>query len=98
MDMENNINLPADEDKEYVIFTDKTKDGREIELAVLEEFECQRKYYVTAALVEGDTINTENIFIYRLKLKGSVDYSIEKITDPSEYASVSKSYMEMSES
>lgn len=88
-------NSVDNEYKEYVTFSDTTKSGRKIELAVMDEFEYVNKYYVAAALVEDDVINEESLFIYRLKLKGAVDYSVEKITDPKEYEQVAKAYEEM---
>lgn len=88
-------NSVDNEYKEYVTFSDTTKSGRKIELAVMDEFEYANKYYVAAALVEDDVINEESLFIYRLKLKGAVDYSVEKITDPKEYEQVAKAYEEM---
>lgn len=101
MDLEMNENdelsiKAGDEaEKEYVIFTDTTGSGRVVEMAVVDEFEYERKYYVVGALVENDEINDENLFIYRLKLKGKEDYDVEKISDPKEYESVAKAYIEM---
>lgn len=82
-------------ENEYVVFTDKTASGQEIELAVVEEFEYERKYYVACSLVENDEIDETNVFIYRMKLKGTDDYYFEKITDPKEFEKVSNAYLEM---
>lgn len=84
-----------EEIKEYVTFTDITGSGREIELAVMDEFEFDKKLYVVGALIEDDRVNDENLFIYRLLLKGKDDYSVEKITDIKEYETVAKAYVEM---
>lgn len=84
-----------EEIKEYVTFTDITGSGREIELAVMDEFEFDKKLYVVGALIEDDRVNDENLFIYRLLLKGEDDYSVEKITDIKEYETVAKAYVEM---
>lgn len=80
---------------EYVIFHDTTESGREVEMAVIEEFEYENKYYVVSAQVKDDTVYDEDLFIYRLLLKGKDDYSVEKIADPKEYEKVAKAYIEM---
>lgn len=82
-------------DKEYITFTDKLDDGSEIEMAVIEEFEFEQKYYVASALVEDDAVNENNIFIYRLRPNGKDDYSFERIADEKEFERVSKAYMYM---
>lgn len=79
---------------EYITFNMPTKDGREIELAVVDEFEFERKTYVVAALVEGDTINEDALFIYRSIVKGE-DFTIEKIEDAGEYERISNAYLEL---
>lgn len=84
-----------DEEKEYVTFTDVTKSGRKVEMAVMDEFEFEKKYYVVGALIEGDTVNDENLYIYRVKLKGDEDFEVEKIADPREYEKIAKAYIEM---
>lgn len=83
------------ETKEYITFTDTTQSGREIELAVIEEFEFENKFYVVGALVKDDTVYDEDLFIYRLLLKGEEEYSVEKITDVKEYERIAKAYVEM---
>lgn len=82
------------EDKEYVTFTVETMSGDTAELAVLCEFEFEKKVYVAAALVEGDTINTEGVYIYRAK-ETEDGFKAEKITNHVEYERVVKAYSEM---
>ena len=82
-------------DKEYVIFNDVTSDGTEIELAVVDEFEYERKLYVASALVKDDEVDENTLFLYRLKENGKDDYEFEKIKDPKEYARVTKAYMSL---
>lgn len=82
-------------DKEYIIFTDTTKSGEEIELAVVDEFEYERKYYVASALVKDDEIDENTVFLYRVKMKDE-EYTFEKITDPKEYERVSRAYLSIS--
>jgi len=83
-----------DDFKEYITFNMTTKDGNEIELAVVDEFEFERKTYVVAALVEGDTINEDALFIYRSIIKDE-DFTIEKIEDAAEYERISNAYLEL---
>ena len=53
--------------KEYITFVVNTRDGDEVEMAVIDQFEFENKGYVAAALVEGDTVNEEGVFLYRVK-------------------------------
>ena len=80
--------------QEYVTFYVTTQDGTKVEMAVEDEFEFEHKNYVAAALIEGDTINEEGIYIYKAKI---VDDEIvaEKITNKVDYERVVKAYMEM---
>lgn len=80
--------------QEYVTFYVTTQDGTKVEMAVVDEFEFEHKNYVAAALIEGDTINEEGIYIYKAKI---VDDEIvaEKIMNKVDYERVVKAYMEM---
>ena len=80
--------------QEYVTFYVTTQDGTKVEMAVVDENENEHKNYVAAALIEGDTINEEGIYIYKAKI---VDGEIvaEKITNKVDYERVVKAYMEM---
>ena len=88
-------NMTGGELSEYVTFTVTAKDGREVEMAVVDEFEFERKNYVASALIENETVQEENLYIYRLVLKAGDDFSVEKITDPKEYQRVAEAYLEM---
>lgn len=83
-----------DEFKEYVTFTVTASDGSEVELAVLEEFEFEKKTYVAAAKVEGDTVSEEGVYIYRTVI-GEEDFTVEKIEDKTEYEKVVNAYMDL---
>lgn len=85
-----------EEFKEYVTFTTTNKEGNEIEMAVLDEFEFEHKNYVAAALIEDDTINEDGLFIFRVKEAGE-EIKVEKITNPVEYQKIAQAYMEMEE-
>lgn len=83
-----------DEYKEYVTFFVTASDGREVELAVVEEFEFEKNNYVAAAEVIGDAISENGVFIFKTII-GEDDFTVEKIEDPAEYEKVIKAYMEM---
>ena len=63
--------------KEYITFVVSTKDGQEVEMAVIDQFEFENKGYVAAALLDVDTVSDEGCFIYRVKV-GEDDFKVEK--------------------
>lgn len=79
--------------QEYVTFATKDKDGNDIEMAVVDEFEYSRKNYVVTAIVTGDEIAGDERFIYRVK--PGTEFAVEKITVPGEYEEVANAYLEM---
>ena len=83
------------ESEQYVTFTTETSTGETVEMAVLSEFEYDKKFYVAAGLIEGDEIK-EGVFLYRVK--DSEEFTVEKLRNKFEYDSVSKAYLEMLES
>ena len=80
--------------REYITFVVNTRDGDEVEMAVIDQFEFENKSYVVAALVEGDTVSDEGCFIYRIKV-GEDDFKVEKITNQIDYNRIAEAYMEM---
>ena len=80
--------------QEYATFTTTTKGGKEIEMAVVDEFEYERKHYVVGAIIEDETINEDGMYIYRSVINGE-DFTVEKIDSEAEYMKVAKAYMEM---
>ena len=82
--------------KEYVTFTTTTKDGKEIEMAVVDEFDFENKHYVAASVIKEDEVQADGIYIYRCIIKGD-DFKIEKITKQFEYKQVVEAYMNMEE-
>ena len=82
--------------KEYATFTVTNKEGEEVELAVVDEFDFDHKHYVVGALIEGDTINEDGLFIYKAKITED-DFTVEKIANKLDYEKISKAYMEMDE-
>ncbi len=85
-----------EEFKEYTIFTTTNKEGKEIEMAVVDEFEFEHKNYVVSAVIEDNTINEDGLFIFRVKEMGD-DFKIEKISGQVEYQKIAQAYMDMEE-
>ena len=83
-----------EEFKEYITFNISTKDGDMVEMAVVDQFEFENKSYVAAALVDGDTICDDGLFIYRVKVAED-DFKVEKILNQVDYQRVVEAYMEM---
>ena len=79
---------------EYVIFHVTAKDGTDVEMAVMDEFEYDHKQYVVGAVVEGDTILEDGLYIYRSIIEGD-NFKVEKIEKESEYKKVAEAYLEM---
>lgn len=86
----------AEELQEYVTFHVKAKDGRDVEMAVIDEFDFEKAHYVVAAQVIDDTISEEGQYIYKAILKGD-DFTVEKIRREFDYRRIAEAYMEMAE-
>ena len=80
--------------KEYATFVTTNKEGNEIEMAVIDEFEFEHKNYVVGALIENDTVNEEGLFIFKLK-EAVEEIKVEKIANSDEYQKIAQAYMEM---
>ena len=80
--------------QEYATFTITTKDGAEIEMAVVDEFEFEKKHYVVGAVIEDDVVKEDGLYIYRSVFKGE-DFSVEKITNPTDYQKIAEAYMNL---
>ena len=83
-----------EEFREYATFTTTNKEGNEIEMAVMDEFEFEHKNYVVGALIEENTIQEDGLFIFRIKEIGE-DIQVEKISSQTEYQKIAQAYMEM---
>lgn len=79
---------------EYITFTVTTKDGTEVEMAVVDEFDFENKHYVVGAVIEDDTIREDGLYIYKSVMEGD-DFKVEKITREFEYQRIAEAYMEM---
>lgn len=82
--------------KDYVTFHVTAKDGSDVEMAVVDEFEFENKHYVVGAVVQDDTILDDGRYIYRSVIKDD-DFTVEKITREFEYNRVAEAYMGMEE-
>ena len=91
--MENNC---TEEFNEYVTFRTTAKDGSDLEMAVVDEFDYEGRHYVVGALIEGDTITEEGRYIYRSVITGD-DFTVEKIRNQIDYNRIAQAYMEMEE-
>ena len=81
---------------EYITFHVTSKDGADVEMAVVDEFDFENKHYVVGALVEDDTINEDGVYSYRSVIEGD-DFKVEKIAREFDYNRIAKAYMEMEE-
>ena len=80
---------------EYTVFETETKDGGKVEMAVIDEFEFEGGKYVAAALVEGDTINEDGLYVFRA-FNENDEFRAEKIESPEEYERVCNAYLDYS--
>jgi len=82
------------ETREYVTFHITAKDGSDVEMAVVDEFDYENKHYVAGAVIRDDVIQDDGIYIYRCVMQGD-DFKVEKITREFEYNKVVEAYMNM---
>ena len=80
--------------QEYVTFVITARDGSEVELAVVDEFEFENKQYVVGAVIEGDTINDEARYIYLADVKGE-ELVVKKIEKEFDYNRIANAYLHM---
>lgn len=87
--MENEFN-------EYLTFHITAKDGSDVEMAVVDEFDFENKHYVVGAVVKDDTIMDDGRYIYESIVNGD-DFTVEKIKREFDYNRMAKAYIEMEE-
>lgn len=87
-------NKASYESGEYVTFHVTARDGRDVEMAVVDEFDIENRHYVVGSVVEDDVILTEGQYIYQCHIKGD-DFTVEPILDPKEFERVSRAYMKL---
>lgn len=81
---------------EYITFHVTAKDGSDVEMAVVDEFDFEDKHYVVGAIVKDDTILDDGRYIYQSIINGD-DFVVEKIKREFDYNRIAKAYMEMDE-
>lgn len=81
---------------EYLTFNVTTKDGTEVEMAVMDEFDFEGKHYVVGAVIKDDTIVDDGRYIYRSVMDGE-GFRVEKISREFEYKRIAEAYMEIEE-
>ncbi|MBE5882641.1 MAG: DUF1292 domain-containing protein [Lachnospiraceae bacterium] len=91
--MENNY---TEEYKEYVTFHTTSKDGADLEMAVMDEFDYEGRHYVVGALIKDDEIQEDGRYIYRSIITGD-EFTVEKIRNEIDYNRIARAYMEMEE-
>lgn len=82
--------------QEYITFHVTAKDGTDVEMAVVDEFDFEKEHYVVGAIVEDDTINDDGRYIYRSVMKGD-DFTVEKIKREFDYKRIAEVYLRMLE-
>ena len=82
------------ESGEYVTFHVTAKDGSDVEMAVVDEFDIENRHYVVGCVVVDDEIRTDGQYIYQCHIKGD-DFTVEPILDPKEFERVSRAYMKL---
>ena len=84
------------EEKYYSTFHVKSRDGKDIEMAVVDEFQYDNKHYIVGSIVENDTILDDGQYIYRCTVTED-GFSVSEIKNEFEFEHISKAYMEMDE-
>lgn len=82
--------------QEYVTFSVTTKSGKEVEMAVVDEFEFENQHYVVGALIQDETIVDDGRYIYQAVVNGD-DFTVKKIEKMFEYNRIAQAYLHMDE-
>ena len=80
--------------QEYATFQVTTKEGKEIEMAVVDEFEFENKHYVVGALIVDDEIVDDGRYIYQSVIEGD-DFTVKKIEKQFDYHRITQAYLHM---
>ena len=80
--------------EEYVTFHVTAKDGSDVEMAVVDEFDFEDKHYVVGAVVTDDIIDDEGRYIYECIMDGD-DFTVQQIKKEFDYRRVANAYMAM---
>jgi len=82
--------------QEYITFHVTAKDGTDVEMAVVDEFDFEDKHYVVGAVIQDDTVLDNGRYIYESIMDGD-DFVVEKIKREFDYNRIAKAYMDMEE-
>ena len=80
--------------QEYITFEVTTKDGTVVEMAVVDEFDFEKKHYIVGALIKDDEVVDEGRYIYEYEEDGD-DFRAVKIRREFDYNRIAKAYMDM---
>ena len=86
----------SNEFEEYVTFHVTAKDGSDVEMAVVDEFDFEKKHYVVGSVVKDDVIDEEGIYIYESIVDGD-DFTVQQIKRTFDYNRIARVYMALSE-
>lgn len=86
----------GNEYQEYVTFHITAKDGSDVEMAVVDEFDFEDKHYVVGAVIQGDEILDDGRYIYLSIIEGD-DFKVEKIKREFDYNRIAQAYLAMEE-
>ena len=81
---------------DYLTFHVTTKEGSDVEMAVVDEFDFEHKHYIVGAVVKDDILDEEGRYIYRSVINGD-EFTVEKIANAVDYQRVAEAYMNMEE-
>lgn len=84
-------NFKEEDYVEYETFMETTSKGEEVEMAIVDRFVFEEKHYVVAALVKGDEISDDGLFVYRSSMIDG-ELVIKKIEDADEYSRIAEYY------
>ena len=71
-----------------------TRGNEKLDTLCQTKFTAIYQYSINTSDAEGDTVNEEGVFLYRVKV-GEEDFKVEKITNQIDYNRVAEAYMEM---
>lgn len=80
--------------QEYITFHITARDGSDLEMAVVDEFDYKKKHYVAACVVKDDSIDVNEQYIYQAIIDGD-DFKVVKITNAIDYQKIAEAYMQM---
>lgn len=82
--------------QEYVTFHVTARDGSDVEMAVIDEFDFENQHYVVGAVIEDDMILDDGRYIYLSIIDGD-DFTVKKIEKEFDYNRIANAYIHMEE-